>query len=80
MMERRLPAVVVLTYDYWMGFFGGDPNVVGETVDLGAMAATIVGVVQQAPHYPERTDVLVNMVTSPHHLSQRRWSTVARTG
>ena len=62
-------AVVVLTYDYWMGFFGGDPSVVGETVDLGAMAATIVGVVQQAPHYPERTDVLVNMVTSPHHLS-----------
>ena len=62
-------AVVVLTYDYWMGFFGGDPSVVGETVNLGAMAATIVGVVQQAPHYPERTDVLVNMVTSPHHLS-----------
>ncbi len=62
-------AVVVLTYDYWMGFFGGDPSVVGETVDLGSMAATIVGVVQQAPHYPERTDVLVNMVTSPHHLS-----------
>ena len=62
-------AVVVLTYDYWMRSFGGDPSVVGETVDLGGMAATIVGVVQQAPHYPERTDVLVNMVTSPHHLS-----------
>ena len=61
--------VVVLTYDYWMRFFGGDPSVVGETVDLGATAAMIVGVVQQAPHYPERTDILVNMVTSPHHLS-----------
>jgi putative ABC transport system permease protein len=61
--------VIVLTYDYWMRAFGGDPNVVGEVVDLGGMAAEIIGVVQQAPHYPERTDVMVNMVTSPHHLS-----------
>ena len=62
-------AVIVLTYDYWMRAFGGDPSVVDETVDLGGSAATIVGVVQQAPHYPERTDILVNMVTSPHHMS-----------
>jgi predicted permease len=61
--------VIVLTYDYWMRAFGGDPDVVDETVELGGRAATIVGVVQQAPHYPERTDILVNMVTSPHHLS-----------
>jgi predicted permease len=33
------------------------------------MVSTIVGVVQRAPHYPHRTDVFVNMVTSPHHLS-----------
>ncbi len=59
---------IVLTSDYWMRAFGGDPAVVGEVVDLGATAATIVGVVQQAPHYPERTDIMVNMVTSPHHL------------
>ncbi len=61
--------VIVLTYDYWMRAFGGDPGVVGEAVDLGGRAATVVGVVQPAPQYPDRTDVLVNMVTSPHHLS-----------
>jgi len=61
--------VVILTFDYWMSAFGGDPDVVGSTVDLSGRAATIVGVVQRAPHYPERTDILVNMVTSPHHLS-----------
>ena len=59
---------VVLSYDYWMRAFGGDPGVVDEVVDLGATAATVVGVVQQAPFYPERTDIFVNMVTSPHHL------------
>lgn len=61
--------VIVLTYDYWMRAFGGDPGIVDEVVDLGGTAATIVGVVQQAPQYPEHTDILVNMVTSPHHLS-----------
>jgi predicted permease len=60
--------IIVLTYDYWMRAFGGDPGVVDEVVDLGATAATVVGVVQQAPAYPERTDIFVNMVTSPHHL------------
>ncbi|MEQ1858182.1 MAG: ABC transporter permease, partial [Longimicrobiales bacterium] len=60
--------VIVLSYDYWMRAFGGDPGVVDEVVDLGVTAATIVGVVQQAPFYPERTDIFVNMVTSPHHL------------
>ena len=62
-------AAIVLTHDYWMQRLGGDPGVIGETVVLEGRAPTIVGVVQQAPHYPERTDVLVNMVTSPHHLS-----------
>ena len=61
--------VIVLTHDYWNRAFGGDPEVVGQAVQLQGRAATIVGVVQDAPHYPERTDILVNMVTSPHHLS-----------
>ena len=61
--------VVVLTYDYWMRQFGGDPAVVGEVIDLGSMVATIVGVMEPVPYYPEETDVIVNMVTSPHHLS-----------
>ena len=61
--------VMVLTYDYWMSAFGGDPGVVGEAVDLGGRTSTIVGVVESVPHYPSETDVLVNMVTSDHHIS-----------
>ncbi len=33
------------------------------------MTVTIVGVLEPVPHYPERTDVFVNTVTSPHHMS-----------
>ena len=63
------PPVSVLSHQFWMEHFGGDPNVIGRTVRINDMVSTIVGVVQRAPHYPQRTDVFVNMVTSPHHLS-----------
>jgi putative ABC transport system permease protein len=61
--------VSVLSYQYWNEHFGGDPRIVGRTVRLNDMISTIVGVVEPAPHYPEPTDLFVNTVTSPHHLS-----------
>jgi len=61
--------VAVLSHQFWMEKFGGDPKVVGRTVRINDMVSTIIGVVQRAPQYPARTDVFVNMVTSPHHLS-----------
>jgi len=63
------PPVSVLTHEFWMEHFGGDPKVIGKTVRINDMVSTIVGVVQREPHYPRRTDVFVNTVTSPHHLS-----------
>jgi predicted permease len=61
--------VVVLSHEFWMEQFGGDSALVGRTLRVNDKVATVIGVVQRAPHYPERTDVFVNMVTSPHHLS-----------
>jgi predicted permease len=63
------PPVSVLSHQFWMSHFGGDPKVLGRTVRINDMTSTIVGVVQRVPHYPRRTDIFVNMVTSPHHLS-----------
>ncbi len=63
------PSVAVLTYEFWMDHFGGDPAIVGRTVRIDSKVTTIVGVVQRAAHYPRRTDVFVNTVTSPHHMS-----------
>ena len=62
-------SVMVLTDRFWQQFFGGDEEVVGRTVELSGRAVTIIGVLEPAPPYPERTDVFVNMVTSPHHMS-----------
>jgi len=61
--------VAVLAYGYWNEHFGGDPSVIGHTVRLNEKLTTVVGVVQPAPHYPSETDIFVNTVTSPHHLS-----------
>jgi predicted permease len=65
--EQAAP-VLVLSYDYWMSAFGGDPAVIGRTLRVNNFVSTIVGVLQPAPVYPEATDIYVNMVTSPHHL------------
>ncbi len=65
---EEAPAVVVLSDAYWRRVFGGDPGVTGATLEINGRSATIVGVLEPAPPYPERTDIYVNMTTSPHHL------------
>lgn len=65
--EEAAP-VAVLTHDFWRDAFGGDPGVVGRTLEMNGRAVTIVGIAQDAPPYPEETALYVNMVASPHHL------------
>ncbi len=38
------PRVVVLGYSTWQSQFGGDPGIVGRTIRLGGVPATIIGV------------------------------------
>jgi predicted permease len=64
-----VPPVMVLTYEFWMKQFAGDPNIVGKQVKLDGKSITVIGVVQAAPWFPDRVDGLLNMVVSPHHLS-----------
>src|SRR5688572_2682661 len=60
---------VVLTYRFWTTTLGSDPNVLGKTVRLGDRTATIVGVLEPSVPYPSETEIIANVVTSPHHLS-----------
>jgi predicted permease len=61
--------VTVLSHKFWIEKFGGDSGVVGRSIRINQVVSTIIGVVEPAPAYPRRTDVFVNVVTSPHHLS-----------
>jgi len=59
----------VLTYNFWKAAFNRDPGVIGKTVRLGTRSATIIGVLEPTVPYPANTEIIVNVVTSPHHLS-----------
>src|SRR5829696_5577195 len=59
----------VLTYRFWSTTLASDPSVVGKTVRLGDRSATIVGIVEPSVPYPAETEIIANVVTSPHHLS-----------
>ncbi len=63
------PPVMVLTHEFWIKRFGGDSSIVGKPVRMGGGPVTVIGVLQPAPFFPNRVDVFLNMVTSPHHLS-----------
>jgi putative ABC transport system permease protein len=59
----------VLTYRFWSTVLKRDPNVIGKTVRLDTRMATIVGVLEPSVPYPAETEIIANVVTSPHHLS-----------
>ncbi len=59
----------VLTHRFWTTALNSDPSVLGKTIRLGTRSATIVGVLEPSDPYPAATELIANMVTSPHHLS-----------
>jgi predicted permease len=64
--------VVVLTYRFWTNSLHKDPSVIGKTVRLGSIgdrSATVIGVLEPCVPYPQDTEIISNIVTSPHHLS-----------
>lgn len=64
----QAPGAVVLTHRFWTTTLGSDESVVGKTVRIGDRAATIIGVLEPSVPYPSETEVIANVVTSPHHL------------
>jgi putative ABC transport system permease protein len=66
------PGVIVLTYRFWSTAYRKDPDVIGKTVrlsSLGDRSATVIGVLEPSVPYPAETEIIGNLVISPHHLS-----------
>jgi len=64
--------VIVLTYRFWSTVYKKDPRVIGKTVrlsSLGDRSATVIGVLEPSVPYPADTEIIGNLVISPHHLS-----------
>ncbi|HEY3626281.1 MAG TPA: ADOP family duplicated permease, partial [Terracidiphilus sp.] len=70
---QNAPGAVVLTYGFWKSSLHSDPSVLGKQIRLdsgmGSRGATVVGVLEPSVPYPVATEIIANVVTSPHHLS-----------
>jgi putative ABC transport system permease protein len=53
------PPVVVLGHDVWSSRFGGDPGVIGQTVRVGEVPSTVVGVMPEGFAFPENHSLWV---------------------
>jgi putative ABC transport system permease protein len=69
--------VAVLTHRFWTDVLHGDPSVIGKVIRLGPGNATVIGVLEPSIPYPAETQIIANVVTSPHHLGalmqNERW-------
>src|SRR5438093_1047140 len=64
----RAAGAAVLTHRFWATTLQSDPSVIGKSIRLGDRSATIVGVLEPCVPYPTETEIIANVVTSPHHL------------
>ena len=64
----KAAGAVVLTHRFWSTALNRDPEVIGKTIRLDSRSATIVGVLEPSVPYPADTEIIANIVTSPHHL------------
>jgi putative ABC transport system permease protein len=64
----KAPSVAVLTHAFWTQSLNSDPSVVGKTIRLDRGLTTVIGVLEPSVPYPANTEIIANMITSPHHM------------
>src|SRR4030095_1592252 len=64
----KAAGAAVLTYRFWTTSLNSDPTVIGKTIRLGPRSATVVCVLEPSVPSPADTEIIANVVTSPHHL------------
>jgi putative ABC transport system permease protein len=63
------PAVLLLSYEYWLRSFGGDPTVVGKTFRMNDKPHLVIGVLPPFPQYPHANDVYMTAAACPFRSS-----------
>lgn len=65
------PTVVVISFDVWRTRYQQSPDVIGRAVRIDEQPATIVGVMPEGFHFPNREDVWVALVRTGDAASAR---------
>ena len=55
----------MLSYEYWIRSFGGDPTVVNKTFTMNDKIHTVIGVLPPVPQYPDENDVYMPTTACP---------------
>jgi predicted permease len=65
--------VAVLAYDAWLRLFGGDPGLVGRTIELNQQPFEIIGVMGRDFHQPRAVDIWVPLALPPAAFTLPNW-------
>ncbi len=79
------PAVLLLSYEYWLRSFGGDPTVIGKVFRMNDKPHTVIGVLPPFPQYPQENDVYMPSTACPfrsgaHMIANRQMRMVRMFG
>jgi putative ABC transport system permease protein len=79
------PAVLLLSYEYWLRSFAGDPTVIGKVFRMNDKPHTVIGVLPPFPQYPQENDVYMPTTACPfrsgaHMLANRQMRMVRMFG
>src|SRR5580698_5412124 len=80
--DNRTSAVLVLSYQYWQGHQGGDPNIVGKVFQMNDMPHTVIGVLPPIPQYPQESDVYMPtwqcpFRSNPKNIANRKFRLIS---
>ena len=59
------PAVLMLSYEYWIKSFGGDPTVLNKKFSMNDRPHTVVGILPPVPQYPDENDMYMPTTACP---------------
>jgi putative ABC transport system permease protein len=76
--SEDMQPLAVISHDFWQSRFGGNPNVIGQTLRLSGKPYTIVGVTPPEFQYPSREFKLwlsfsLAMVGTPQQMENRQF-------
>jgi len=70
--DEGAEAVLVLGFDYWTTRFGADPAIVGQVFQMNDRPHTVIGVLPDVPHYPNRVDLYMPTSACPFRSAAER--------
>ena len=63
--------ITILGYGLWQRRFGGDPNILGQTLTLNGRAATVVGIMPPNFDFPFGSELWMPLALTPQQMTER---------